>query len=171
MENIIIRKAKVKDEKGIADFIKEAFRRKNWIYTGSNKPLSNKSIKKAEKELKSKSPDSYCFIAIDKKTEKIIGSTIISFKKKGRVRHKINLGWGLHPDYQGKGIGTLLVKEILKFAKKKGFKIAIVEAAVENIASVKLAKKCGFRIVGKIKKGLLTDDKRYIDTVILWREL
>ena len=168
IEKIMIRKAKVGDEKGMAAFVREAHKRKNWKYTGNNEPPT-KDNKEMRKILKSKSPNTYVFVAID--NSKIIGSLVFSFKKKGRVKHKISFGWGLHPDYQGKGIGTRLLKTSLEFAKKKGFKIALAEAAIENIASVNLAKKCGFRIVGKIKKGLLTDDKRYIDTVILWREL
>jgi len=170
INDILIRKAKPGDEKDMAEFVREGLRRKNWLYTGGNEP-PKKGNEKMKKLLQSKSPDTYVFIAFDKKAGKVIGSTLISFKKRGRLRHRINLGWGLHPDYQGKGIGTELVKTGLNFARKKGFKIATAEAACENIASIKMAKKCGFKVIGKIKKGMLTDDRRYIDTIILWREL
>lgn len=162
---LIIRKAKLGDEKGINEFTREGIKRKNWLYTGRN--IAPKNEKRIKEKLKSK--EEVLFVAIV--GGKIIGSTGISFKKTGRTRHRVDLGWGVHPDYQGRGIGTKLVSEALKYAKKEGFKIAIAEVAYENIASMKMAKKCKFKIVGRIKEGLLTDDKRYIDTAILWREL
>ena len=81
------------------------------------------------------------------------------------------MGWGVHPEYQGKGIGTKLLKESLKYAKKKGFKRAEAEMAIENKGSWKMALKNGFKIEGKKEKALLTDDGRYIDTYIVGRIL
>lgn len=167
---IIIRKATAKDAKGIMEMIKEGLKRKNWIYTGSNH-AGKKREEKIRKGMKAKKPDSYSFIAIDKKNNKVVGSTTVSFKRNGRLRHRIDMGWGVHPDYQGKGIATRLVNEALKFAKKKGFKRAEAEMAIENIGSWKLAKKCGFKIEGTKKKALLTDDERYIDTYMVGKIL
>jgi putative acetyltransferase len=163
---VIIRRAKLGDEKGIIEMQKEGLKRKNWIYTGSNS-ASKKRLNKLRESFKSKSPDSYSFVAIDKTRNKIVGSTIFSFKKKGRIRHRIDLGWGVHPDYQGKGIGTRLLKTALEFAKKKGFKRAEAEMAVKNKSSWKLAKKCGFKIEGIKKKALLTDEGKYVDTYVV----
>jgi len=167
MMNIIIRKAKAGDEKGLDELSREGLKRKDWKYTGRNLPAKNN--KRTKERLTSK--ENLVLIAVDKLCNKIIGSTTISFKKTGRTRHRVNLGWGVHPDYQGKGIGTELVTEALKLAKKKRFKIATTEVAFENKASIKLAKKCKFKIIATIKKGLLTDDHRYIETALLWREL
>ena len=96
---------------------------------------------------------------------------MISTRKTGRIRHRVSLGWGVHPDYQRQGVGTDLVKSALNFSKKKRYKIAIAEVALENVGSIKLSKRLGFKVIGKIKKGLLTDDKRYIDTAIMVKEL
>jgi RimJ/RimL family protein N-acetyltransferase len=170
-ERIIIRKAKLGDEIGIAEMTKVGVETKNWVYTGSNTVPDKEKVEKMKKGFVDKNPDSFSFIAIDKKNKKIIGSTFFSFKKKGRIRHRINMGWGVHPEYQGKGIGTKLLKESLKYAKKKGFKRAEAEMAIENKGSWKMALKNGFKIEGKKEKALLTDDGRYIDTYIVGRIL
>lgn len=167
---IIIRKGKLEDSKGIIEMMNEGLKRKNWIYTGSNEVTKDK-LKKLRDSFKSKNPDSYAFVAIDKKTNKLVGWMGIYFKKKGRLRHRIEMGWGIHPDYQGKGIATRLMNETLKFAKKKGFKRAEAEMAIKNIGSWKLAQKCGFKIEGIKKKALLTDDGKYIDTYIVGKLL
>jgi len=77
----------------------------------------------------------------------------------------------VHPDYQGRGIATKLLKALLVEAKKKGLKRAEAECAVANVASWKLAKKCGFKIEGKKIKALITDDGKSIDTYIVGRLL
>lgn len=168
---IIIRKAKAGDEIGIADMVKIGLKTKNWAYTGSNISPDKIKLKKWKKGFSDKNTEVFSFVAVDKLNKKIIGSITSSFKKNGRLRHRINMGWGVHPDYQKKGIGTMLLKKSLAYAKKKGFKRAEAEMAIKNKGSWKLALKCDFKIEGKKKKALVTDDGKYIDTYIMGREL
>jgi RimJ/RimL family protein N-acetyltransferase len=167
---IIIRKGKLADVEGIIAMMKVGFKRKNWIYTSSNEVTKDK-LKRLKEGFKSKNPDSYTFIAIDKKTKVLVGSMSAHFRKNGRFRHRIEMGWGIHPDYQGRGIATKLMNDTLKLAKEKGFKRAEAEIVIKNICSWKLAKKCGFKIEGTKKKALLTDDGKYIDTYIVGKIL
>jgi RimJ/RimL family protein N-acetyltransferase len=169
-KEITIRLAKPGDEIKVAEMMKEAYKRKAWLYTGRMEIPDKKKIKKMREQYSKKS-DSFCFIAIDNSNKKVIGSCFFSFRKTGRLRHRIDGGWGLHPDYFGKGIGTSLLKKALSYAKQKGFKRAEAEATIENKSSWKLAKKCGFKIEGTKKKAFLTDDGRYIETYILGRIL
>ncbi|MFW6027126.1 MAG: GNAT family N-acetyltransferase, partial [Candidatus Woesearchaeota archaeon] len=106
-----------------------------------------------------------------KKINKVVGNSAYIFSKKGRLKHRVDFGWSVHPDYQGNGIATKLVNLALDDAKKKGFKRAEAEFAVENIASYKLVLKCGFEIEGTKKKAILTDDNRLIDTYIVGKML
>jgi RimJ/RimL family protein N-acetyltransferase len=170
-KNILVRKAKVGDEKGVVEMIKEGLKRKTSKYTGNNKVPNAEKIAKMRKQYENWGDDGFFFLAIDKKTKKVVGSIMCGFKSIGRLRHRIDCGWGVHPDYQGQGIATKLLNTLLTYAKKKGFKKAEAECAIENIASWKLAKKCGFEIEGTKKKALLTDDGRYIDTYIVGKVL
>jgi len=167
LEEIIIRKAKLGDEEGIAELTKEGLRRKNFLYTGNNQPFSKERIERMKEDLSSRNPNSYSFVAINSSNNQLVGSIIFSFMKRGRLRHRVDLGWGVHPDYQRRYIGSKLLKVALSYAKNKGFKRAEAEVSVENIASVKLAKNAGFKIEGRKRKALLTDDGRYIDTYVL----
>lgn len=166
-EGIVIRKAKAGDKKGVADMISEGLKRKFWLYNGGNTIPDKKKIAKMRDNYKNWGEGNFYFLAVDKKTKKIVGSLSASFKQSGRTRHRLDCGWGVHPDYAGQGIATELLNTLLKYAVKKGFKKAEAECAIENKASWKLAKKCGFEIEGTKKKALLTDDGRYIDTYIM----
>ena len=46
-----------------------------------------------------------------------------------------------HPDYQGKGVGSFMVKQI-----KKKYPSSVAKVKVENKASLNLFTKCGFKI-------------------------
>jgi RimJ/RimL family protein N-acetyltransferase len=170
MKDIIIRKAKKEDASGIGELTKAGLKRKNWIYTGTNK-FDKKKMERLKKVFYSKPQTTIFHIAVDKKNQKVCGSANFSFRDYGRLRHRVDLGWGVHPDYQGRGIATKLLIESLDCAKKMGFKRAEAEMAIENEASWKIAKKLGFKIEGTKKKGMLTDDGRYIDTYIVGRLL
>lgn len=163
-----IRKAKLADALGMAQVVKEGLKNKNWLYTGSNKYDLNK-FKKLQASLSSRSATEIYFVAADKNI--ILGSCSYCYKKIGRLRHRIDLGWGLRPDCQGQGIGTELLKSTLEDATKRGFKRAEAEIVIKNVASWKMALRCGFNIEGTKKKALLTDDGKYIDTYIVGKIL
>ena len=168
--SITIRKAKKGDEIGMSKVWRDGFKRKTFIYTGSTR-FSNNRMKKLGKTLSSKNPDSIYFVAVDKLKQKIVAHIGYHFKKSGRDRHVIDLGWIVHPDYEGQGIGSKMLKSILEDAKKRGFKRAEAEMAIKNIGSWKIALKNGFKIEGIKKKALLTDDGEYIGTYIVGKIL
>jgi RimJ/RimL family protein N-acetyltransferase len=167
---IQIRKAKLGNEIGISQMVKAGLKKNTWLYTGTNK-YTKKKLENLRNSLSAKNSTSRHFIAVDSKTKKIVGSISYEFRKVGRIRHRIDFGWGVHPDYTGQGIGTNLLNFALNDVKKKGFKRAEAEMAIKNIGSWKMALKCGFKIEGTKKKALLTDDNEYIDTYIVGKIL
>jgi len=167
--NIIIRKAKKGDAKKIATLIKEGLKANNFLYIGKNKPLNKEKIKKIDNAFGKKG--SFYFVAIDKTKDKLVGSINCSYKTEGRLRHRGDCGWSINPDYQKMGIGTMLLKEIIKEAKKEKLKRLEAEMAIKNKGSWKLAQKCGFKIEGTKKKALITDDNKLIDTYIVGKLL
>ena len=58
----------------------------------------------------------------------------------------------LSPEHQGKGIGNLLLKELIRLAEEKGFHAIIAAITGGNETSVKLHKKHGFVFAGCLKE-------------------
>ena len=50
-----------------------------------------------------------------------------------------------------------MLRAVLKEAKMRGFKRVEAEIAIENVASVRLAKRCGFHLEGRRTAGLVLD--------------
>ena len=64
------------------------------------------------------------------------------------------------------GIGTKLLKKTISKASKTGFERVEAEVAKGNKASIKLAERCGFKLEGIKRKGLILDDGTYMDVYV-----
>ncbi len=53
------------------------------------------------------------------------------------------------PEFQGKGIGTMLVKKLIETAKEKGADGMQFHVEVSNVSAMKMYEKCGFKNYGR----------------------
>lgn len=56
----------------------------------------------------------------------------------------ISCGIEIYPDYQRKGFATTSYTHLLMIAKDYGYKVAMAQVRVDNLASINLHKKLGF---------------------------
>jgi len=82
-------------------------------------------------------------VMVEKASGKIIGTSWMTFD--GRRIHLHH--FGIAPDYQGQGLAKPLLKESLKFVKKKGYQVKI-EVHRDNLKAINLYKKAGFEYLG-----------------------
>ncbi len=169
--DILIRKAKAGDGKKWIEFWNEGIKRKFFIYTGNNELRSKKDAIKSNRRYKFDSKNNFTFFAIDKNRNKLVGVCGAHGSEMGRLRHKVYLGWCVLPDYAGKGIGKLLVEAIIKEAKKRKIKRIEAEIALKNIPSLRLAKRMGFKVEGRKKAGMLLDNGKFMDMILVGKVL
>jgi len=167
---IVIRKARKGDGQQVAEVANYNLDSGFNVYAGYNSSRDKDWVKKANKSYSENKQNEFVMVAIDKVTRKIVGFSKF-YGGKGRLRHRGDIGWSVHRNYAGKGIGTMLLKAVLYEAKKRGFKKAQAEAAIDNAASIKIAEKCGFTLEGKIKSGILLDNGKYMDTYLFGKFL
>lgn len=72
----------------------------------------------------------------------------------------------VHPDYQGRGLGQLLLYYLLKDAVRRKLERSTLEVRESNTVALNLYQKFGFKIAGK-RKGYY--QKTGEDALILWR--
>lgn len=84
--------------------------------------------------------------------EEVVGwADVFPFGREG-INHRGMLGMGILPAYRGKGLGTQLLSEILKLAKKRGLEKVELEVYGSNASAIALYKKAGFFEEGSRKK-------------------
>lgn len=86
-------------------------------------------------------PDQFCLVM---KVDGTIGGFLGLHRMVDVDRSAGELGAVVHPDFQGLGLGTRLVKAGVEFARAKGFAIAKIETAIDNERILKIARKLGF---------------------------
>lgn len=75
----------------------------------------------------------------------------------------------INEKYQGQGIGSVLLKNLIKQSEENGFWTLQSVIIKENVASIHLHKKCGFREVGTREKIAKMGNGIWHDTVLMER--
>ena len=79
-----------------------------------------------------------------------------------RTRHIATLvGMYISKEHRGKGLGDILLKEMIRRIKKKGYKKIELDVNTRQLPAIRLYKKNGFRKVGIWKKELFVNGRYY----------
>lgn len=81
-------------------------------------------------------PVGYIVVGVDRRTEELFGFPW------GRI-----ISLAVHPDFWGRGIGSALVAEGLRWMRERGAKYAEVSTDQNNVAAIRAYEKNGFRVV------------------------
>jgi ribosomal-protein-alanine N-acetyltransferase len=141
-------------EYSIRDYREEDFAgiMKLWIETGLGDPARGDDEKIIAKSIEL---GGKFLVMEEKKTGIICGTSWMTFD--GR---RINLHhFGILPEYQGKGLSSLLLNKSLEFVKKKGCQVKI-EVHRKNLKAIDLYKKCGFEYLGDYNVFIIRDLNR-----------
>lgn len=118
------------------------------------------------------SNQSYCGVATDEATNKVLGMYILHPNNVGRCGHISNASYCVSKNHRGLHIGEKLVTDSLKIGKELGFKILQFNAVVKtNNCARHLYEKLGFIQLGTIKKGFRMKDGHYEDICPYYIEL
>lgn len=91
------------------------------------------------------------FVYVD--GEKVVGWAALSpISSRCVFKGCVEMSVYIDNEYQGRGIGTKLVEQMLFEAKKQGYWSIQTTVMSINLASVALNKKCGFREIGYREK-------------------
>lgn len=76
----------------------------------------------------------------------------------------------VHPDAQGKGVGSQLLLHLIEQAKLSGYWMLQSSIFEENFASIQLHEKSGFNVVG-LRKGIARRNEQWINTILMEQHL
>ncbi|MEO0337320.1 MAG: GNAT family N-acetyltransferase, partial [Pseudomonadota bacterium] len=90
-----------------------------------------------------------------------------------RDRHRVQMGMSVHPQWRGQGIGRALLQAAVDYCVAhpliRKFELGVIE---QNSKALALYESFGFREEGRSKRGFFSDDKKYLDEILmgLWTE-
>lgn len=110
------------------------------------------------------SSQTYCGVAVDCESGKILGLYILHPNNVGRCGHICNASFAVLKSERGRHIGEKLVSDCLEKGRESGFKILQFNAVVaSNIHARHLYERLGFVRLGTIPNGFRMKDGSYED--------
>ena len=100
----------------------------------------------------------------------LVGLANLISKNHSRQSHVAELGLAIVKEYWGYGMGTVLMEEMIDFAKERDLKVLTLEVMTENQRALGLYHKFEFKEVGHLHKRVQID-YRYYDTLIMEKVL
>lgn len=101
---------------------------------------------------KQKMDDGYPVLVFEE-NDKIIGFTTFGpFRAWPAYKYTIEHSVYVHKDYRKKGIGTILLKEIIRIANEQKYATLVAGIDATNEKSIKVHERLGFTYSGTIKK-------------------
>lgn len=118
------------------------------------------------------SSQSYTGVAVDDKTNDVLGLYILHPNNVGRCGHICNTSYAVKEGMRGLHIGEMLVKDSLQVGARLGFRILQFNAVVaSNIHALHLYERIGFTQLGRIPQGFLMKDGHYEDIILHYIKL
>jgi phosphinothricin acetyltransferase len=95
---------------------------------------------------------------------------VVLFRKRPAYRYAVKHSIYIHREHQGRGVGRLLMQEIIDACAAAGFRQMIGYIDADNTASLAIHEKFGFHKVGQLP-GVAYRFGRWADTVMVQRSL
>jgi L-amino acid N-acyltransferase YncA len=95
---------------------------------------------------------------------------VVPFRKRPAYRYAVKHSIYIHHDHVGRGVGRLLMQELLDACAAQGFRQMIGYIDADNVSSLAIHDKLGFKQVGHLP-GVAYRYGRWCDTVMVQRSL
>jgi RimJ/RimL family protein N-acetyltransferase len=138
------------------------------VYQGEEISLQEENVylKKILKNIKT-SKDIALFLCTE---NKIVGSVNLSLKSK-IYSHVSNISISLVKEYRQKGLGQLMLEQMLKKAKEiKTLKLVTLQVHSVNYPAINLYTKLGFKEYGRLPKGVKFHS-HFVDEILMYKKL
>lgn len=160
MAQVIYRRAQESDAERIVDFYN--FVGGETSYLSFEKDEYPMNVKEQEEEIRSLEGKKASIMLLAMDGEEIVGIATIHSSAKIKARHDGELGIVVAKKYQGQGIGTELIRQLIEWAKGNGVTTRIsLDTRADNVKAVELYMKFGFVVEGCRRNSTLLDGKYY----------
>ncbi|MEO4707087.1 GNAT family N-acetyltransferase [Pediococcus pentosaceus] len=147
---VIIREAQSEDAQDVLNYLK--------FITNETSNLLLTPEEMAQKEftdeinlLEESSKSSANLFLLATKDEKIIGTANMKSFLRKRISHRGTFGISVLKEFSGQGIGSMLLAEIINYAKSINLEILELEVRTDNIPAIHLYKKLNLKNMDYMK--------------------
>ncbi|MFZ5945475.1 MAG: GNAT family N-acetyltransferase [Bacillota bacterium] len=162
---MIIRKAEIKDLKEIADIYNHAI-----LNLTATFDEEVKSLQERREWFEIHQDSRYPLLVVQEEKEIVGWGSISQFKPRAGYRFTGETSIYVRHDKYGNNIGSLLLEELINLSKKSGLHCLMGIIVDNNVPSINLHAKYGFKIVGNYRE-VGFKFGRWLDVVVMQKIL
>jgi len=157
-KGFILKLMTIKDAQGYLECHKDKEAKKNFMSVPKN-------LKEARAEIKEGLTGEKLLWAI-KVDDKFAGFIHLKLNKNPKHKHSATIGYGIHPEFRGRGLATGATKLVTKYGLNNLGLVRIDGwCRTFNKASARVMEKAGYKLEGILRKNKFKDGK-YLDDMI-----
>ncbi|EGP4714975.1 MULTISPECIES: GNAT family N-acetyltransferase [Enterococcus] len=159
---IILREAVPDDAKDILSMMEQVNSETEFLALDEAELLLPPETLSEELSYMYESNNNLLLLAINEGT--IVGTASVKADSQFRLSHVGEVGISILQEYWGMGLGTLMLEEIINWAKEMGVLFRLeLDVQVRNERAVHLYQKMGFQIEAVMPRGTRTDLGEFLD--------
>ncbi|EME8252349.1 GNAT family N-acetyltransferase [Enterococcus faecium] len=159
---IILREAVPDDAKDILSMMEQVNSETEFLALDEAELLLPPETLSEELSYMYESNNNLLLLAINEGT--IVGTASVKADSQFRLSHVGEVGISILQEYWGMGLGTLMLEEIINWAKEMGVLFRLeLDVQVRNERAVHLYQKMGFQIEEVMPRGARTDLGEFLD--------
>ncbi|EME3526592.1 N-acetyltransferase family protein [Enterococcus faecium] len=159
---IILREAVPDDAKDILSMMEQVNSETEFLALDEAELLLPPETLSEELSYMYESNNNLLLLAINEGT--IVGTASVKADSQFRLSHVGEVGISILQEYWGMGLGTLMLEEIINWAKEMGVLFRLeLDVQVRNERAVHLYQKMGFQIEAVMLRGARTDLGEFLD--------
>ena len=110
----------------------------------------------------------YSLVVIDQNSDEVIANASYTFSPRAKLAHVANLGIGVLPDWQGLGLGSLVLERSIEDMKLNPqiHKLELT-TMVGNDHALKMYERVGFVVEGRKLRSIRQPDGEYRDEILM----
>lgn len=143
----MIRSAVENDLYGILEIYNDAILNTNAVYT-----YRIQTLQERKSWFNKKKEDNFPVLVFEEKNKVIGFATFGPFRAWPAYKYTIEHSVYVHKEHRNYGVGTALVKQIIKKANEREFATLVAGIDASNEKSIRMHKKLGFQYCGIIKR-------------------
>ena len=147
---ITYREAQPADAAALLDYMKQVGSESDNLSFGAEGLSFTPDQEAAMLDSISKNPRAIMLLAFD--DEEIVGNASLHGSSRPRFSHRYELAITVRKSHWGQGIGTILIEQLISFAKMIGAEVVTLEVRSDNDRAIALYKKFGFEKFGTYRK-------------------
>jgi ribosomal protein S18 acetylase RimI-like enzyme len=164
LSNLTVRDARIEDAAVLAVAEREIAKNPGFL---ASQPSELTDKRFAEKIAELSKTDNGKYI-VAQEGDEIVGHAMLDPMRLSACRHVVHLTIVVHPGWQGKGVGKVLLGELIRWAKTTTTVEKIeLHARSSNTVALGLYRKFGFSEIGRWTRRLKVAPGQYLDDVAM----